>query len=78
MGFFADRCTFKISSLFCDCHVNCHILGACKRNVSVNGSSVRVLKINRGNVSVCVVILYPGYGKRKKVCFNFPLTVQYF
>ena len=78
MGVLADRCTFKISCLFCICCVNCHILGACKRNVNVNGLSVQVLKINRGNVSVCIVILYPGYGKRKKVCCNFSLTVQYF
>ena len=30
------------------------LLGTCKRNVYVNGLSVQVLKINRGNVSVCV------------------------
>ena len=35
-----------------------------------------ILKINRGNVEVYIVFLYPGCGKRKQACCNFLLTLR--
>ena len=62
-----------VQNIFCKPFILCLLrkLLYFRQNVSV-----RILKINRGNVEVYVVFLYSGVGKRKQACCNFILTLH--